>query len=207
MFLFFWRYRTPAPAKVALAYYSGFWGGSFLFGLLAVGRSAQLSLRRSYEARLGALPDADDTGRGFWAAFLVIVLATCWMVWTEMPIQATVFVSRSSLDRLADEALADPENAHLLAGRWAGLYRIDGVEVIGETVVLYIGKDRGSYGLARVPGAPGHRIFNIRHSADMPGYYADFPEDDGRRFPRGERIAGGWFVMFDAYWKVKVGWS
>jgi hypothetical protein len=112
------------------------------------------------------------------------------------------------MDRIANAALADPDNAHLLARRWAGVYFITDVEVIGETVVLYTGKDRGSYGFARVPGVKSDTIFNEPGGEDLPHFFANFPEcKEGRRDVGGRRIEGDWFVVYDSYLWVKVGWS
>ena len=129
------------------------------------------------------------------------------MIWSQLPMRVSFLLSRPGLDSMADEAFADPVNAHLLAGRWAGLYRINGVEVIGNTVVLYLNKDKGSYGFARVPGAAGDLIFNVPGDEDSPHYQRDFPKQVGLKDPEGKRIAGDWFVMYSSYWLVKVGWA
>jgi hypothetical protein len=200
---YFWVYRSPTVAMVGLAYFDDFCTGSFLFGLLAAARWVQLLLRKSYEARLGTCRSRP----WFWPWFLLIAAATYFMVRWQVPMHASFLVSRPALDRLADEALADPANAHLLAGRWAGLYRVVGVQVIGKTVVLYLGTDRGSYGFARVPGAASDLIFNEPGREDDPRYYRDFPRQGHPEDPQGERLAGDWFVMYSWYWLVKVGWS
>jgi hypothetical protein len=125
------------------------------------------------------------------------------MVQSELPLRASVLVSRPLLDRLADKALADPANAHHLAGRWAGLYHVAGVEVLGNTVVLYLGEDKGSYGLLRVPGATTDAINDPPDLLPFP----DFPKGAGAEGPSGKRASGDWFVMYSWYWLVKVGWS
>jgi hypothetical protein len=129
------------------------------------------------------------------------------MLWSEFPMHVSFMLSRPALDGMADEVLNDPANAHLLAGRWAGLYHINGVEVIGNTVVLYLGKDKGNYGFARVPKAAKDAIFNTPGLEDNPHYHGDFPKRDGPKDPVGKRITGDWFVMYSSYWRVKVGWS
>lgn len=116
-------------------------------------------------------------------------------------------ISRSGLDGIADQALADPANARSLAGHWAGLYRVDGVEIINHTVVIYIGKDGGNYGFARVPGAQVDDIFNMPGDEESPNFCQDFPASAGRKDPNGRRIMGDWFMMYSSYWAVKVGWS
>src|SRR5437016_5302817 len=82
---------------------------------------------------------------------LMIVCLSSFALWENLPMRIALLASTPDMDQLADTALADPANAGKLAGRWAGVYRIDGVQVIGKTVVLYVGKDRGDYGFARVP--------------------------------------------------------
>jgi hypothetical protein len=129
------------------------------------------------------------------------------MVSSQFPMHASILLSRSSLDDIADEALTDPANAPLLAGRRTGLYRIAGVEVIGSTVVLYLGQDRGSYGFARVPGATSDVIYNRPDSEDDPQDYRAFPGGHGFSELEGKRLMGDWFVMYSCYWLVKVGWS
>jgi hypothetical protein len=207
MFRYFWVYRSPTVAMVGLAYYYDFCLGSFLFGLLAGCRVVQLLVRNSYEARLKGGSGACRSRRWFWPWLLLVAAGTYFMLWSQLPMHVAFLLSRPALDRMADEALADPANAHLLAGRWAGLYPISGVEVIGNTVVLYLGKDKGSYGFARVPGATEDVIFNMPGDEDNGHYHRDFPKWDGPNYREGKKMAGDWFVMYDAYWLVKVGWS
>jgi hypothetical protein len=207
MFGYFWVYRSPTVAMVALNYYDDFCLGSFLFGLLVAGRGAQLALRNSYEARFGVQSGVCRSGPRFWLWLLVIAAATYFMLRSELPMHASFLLSRPALDRIADEALNEPANAHLLAGRWAGLYRIDGVEVMDSTVILYIGRDKGNYGFARVPQATNDVIFNMPGLEDNPHYHGEFPKRDGLNDPEGKRITGDWFVIYSSYWRVKVGWS
>jgi hypothetical protein len=204
---YFWVYRSPTVAMVGLAYYFDFCLGSFLFGLLAAGRGVQLAVRNVYEARFGLQSGVCRSRRWFWPWLLLIAASTYIMLWSRLPMHLSFLLSRPALDRLADAALNDPANAHLLAGRWAGLYPIDGVEVIGNTVVLYLGKDKGNYGFARVPKAKDDQIFNMPGQKDGPHYQRDFPKHDGPNDPMGKRITEDWFVMYSAYWLVKVGWS
>jgi hypothetical protein len=204
---YFWVYRSPTVAMVGLAYCDDFFFGSFLFGLLAAGRGVQLLLRNACEARFGVIPGAFRSRRWFWPWLLLIGAGTVWMVWSQVPMYAAFQLSRAALDGIADEALADPANAHLLEGRWAGLYRIAGAEVIGKTVVLYLGEDRGSYGFARVPGARTDVIFNQPGSEDNVHNHLEFPQSDGPRDPVGRRIGDDWFAVYSGYWLTKVGWS
>jgi hypothetical protein len=207
MFGYFWVYRSPTVAMVGLAYYYDFCLGSFLFGLLAAGRGVQLLVRNSYEARFGVQSGVCRSRRRFWPWLLVVAAGTFIMLESQTPMHVSFLLSRSALDHMADEALADPANAQRLAGRWAGLYRINGVEVIGNTVVLYLGKDQGSYGFARVPGAATDVIFNMPGLEDSTHYHRDFPKQEGFKDPAGMKIGGDWFVMYSSYWRVKVGWS
>ena len=79
--------------------------------------------------------------------------------------------------------------------------------MIGKTVVLYLGRDRGSYGFARVPGAETNLIDNSSKAENDPQRCADFPKGEGSRDLEGKRIEGDWFVLYSWYWLVKVGWS
>ncbi len=206
-FAFFWVYRSPTVAKVGLAYYHDFCLGSVLFGLIAAGRGAQLLVRNWYVGNVGGYAGLLRSPRWFWPWLLGIAGGTYFMLQYQVPMKLAFALSRPALDRLADEALADRANANLLAGRWAGLYRIAGVEVIGRTVVLYLGQDRGTYGLARVPGAATDSICNRPGSEDKPDHHEDFPKEEHFADRVGERMDGDWFVMYSWYWLVKVGWS
>jgi hypothetical protein len=207
----FWAYGSPTVAMVGLTYYSDFCFGLFLLFMLAAGRGVQRVVRRSYEARFGVESGGLESRRWFWPWVLVIAAATFFAVKSELPMHLGFVLSRPWLDEIADEALNDPANAHLLAERWAGVYRIEGVEVIGRTVVLYLGRDRGNYGFVRVPGATTDVIYNRRGRQDDDAQnHPDFPGEgvEGHhRDPEGRRIAGDWFVMFSSYWLVKIGWS
>jgi hypothetical protein len=81
------------------------------------------------------------------------------------------------------------------------------VEVLGNTVVLYLGRDKGSYGFARVPGAASDVICNRPGLEDDPAQHQDFPKQADPEGPQGQRIASDRFVMYSWYWLVKVGWS
>jgi hypothetical protein len=204
---YFWAYRSPTVAMVGLAYYHDFCLGSFLFGLLAAGRVVQLLVRGECELRLGVVSKALRSRRRFWPWLLGVAAGTSLMLDWQVPMYVSFRLSRPALDALADEALADPANAHRLAGRRAGLYRIAGAEVLGRTVVLYLDRDRGSYGFARVPGAASDLIYHGPGSEDSPEYHRDFPAQRGFPDPVGMRVGGDWFVMYSGYWLVKVGWS
>ncbi len=99
--------------------------------------------------------------------------------------------SRSGFDRVANEALADPVNAHLLAGRWAGLYRIEGVEVIGSTVALFLDADKGTSGSFLAHNATTHQISDYQ-----PIHVSSLAMDYSHPDWEGKRIKDDWFVMF-----------
>jgi hypothetical protein len=198
-----WTYASPFPAKVALANDEDFCCVTTLVGSFAVVRAAQMAIGRRYAARL----KTPYRPRLLWPWLLVIATATRIMLHYEVPLRIGFRLSRPALERLAEEALADPANSSDLAGRWAGVYQIAGVEIIGKTVVLYVGRDRGMYAFARVPGAAADVIFNVPELEDSPHFYGNFPIHEGLHDPQGERIDGDWFVMYSAYWRVKVGWS
>jgi hypothetical protein len=199
---FLWAYRSPTVAMVALEYYFDFYRGFVLFGLVVVGRAAQLGtqvlVRNLYITRFGAHPGVFRSERWFTPWVLMIAGGTYLMLQFQVPMYCSFFLSRPSLNRIVDEALADPANTQLLAGRWAGLYHIAGVEVIGETVVLYLGEDKGSYGFVRAPGAVTDSANNLQN-------HRDFPTGDRDR--AGMRIDGDWFLMYSWYSLVKDGWS
>jgi hypothetical protein len=194
---------------VALTYAGDLCLGPFLFVCLAAARRVQLFAARSYEAKL-RVPPGKYRSRGRFGWWLVgIAGLTLGAVWSGLPMHAAFCLSRPGLDALADEALADPANAHRLAGRRAGVYRVQGVEVIGRTVVLCVDRAEGTYGFARVPGAASDYISNVNNGypSESPHHHGDFPE---YRYPRdlvGERMAGDWFVVFSGYWRIKLGWS
>jgi hypothetical protein len=192
---------------VTWRYYDDFCWGFFLFGLLSAGRAIQVLLRSFCQACYGIPPSVFPTRHWVWPLPFIVGVATFFMVRSELPMRVSFLLSRPALDAVADEALADPVNAHLLAGRQAGLYRIAGVEVIEKTVIIYVGKDKGEFGFARVPGPAPDLIFNSPSSANDPHHWPAFPEQHGSGEPYGKRIKGDWFVIYSWYWSVKVGWS
>jgi hypothetical protein len=204
---YFWVYRTPKVAMVALNYVFDFGLAFFLFAMLAAGRGFQLHLRSCSLAKVGVRADVVQAPRRVLPWLLAITVATYLMLWYRLPMYVSFVLSRPGFEQIAEAALADPANAHLLADRWAGLYYIAGVEVIGSTVVLYVGEDQGTYGFAKVPGAMGDRVWNIPGHEGSPDYHRDFPPIDGWKDRMGQRLAGDWFVIYSGYWSVKIGWS
>lgn len=205
-------YTAPQVAMVALNYYEDFCYGVVVFGAIAAARGAQLYFARRRATGLGLSLHEVMSRRRFWPWFGAVVALTVVVLRQELPLSAGFFVSQQGLDAIADEALADPAGAHRLAGRRAGCYRVAGVEVIGETVVLYLDRPEGQFGFARVPGAQTDRVFNVPRVPDLPDHHPAFPPfeaDRGNGFtdPVGRRIAGDWFVVYSSYWHAKVGWS
>jgi hypothetical protein len=201
---YFWEYRSPAAAMVAVTYCVGACFGMVLFGLLAAGRGVQLFLRSSCAARCQVDPALFRCRSRFWTPFILIAAVTFLMVLFCVPLRLAFLVIRPALDRVAERALADSAYAESMADEWAGVYRIAGVKVIGRTVVMYVGKKHGDYGFARVPGAVhGDLVFNRPGAEDRPGYHSDFPRAH-LGDPVGERITGNWFVMYSSYGAVKL---
>jgi len=198
-FWYFWQYRLPAAAMTAMATYVGLCLGVILFGLLAGGRALQRMLRISCEARLGIAPGAFRSRRRFWPWLIIIAGGTFVTVLAQTPLKMSFAASRPALDHLADQALAHASNAEGPVESWAGLYWISGAEVIGETVVLYVGRNHGDYGFARAPQA-GSRdfIFHRPGAEDQPDYFPDFPSSD-LGDPAGRRLAGNWFVVYSLH--------
>jgi hypothetical protein len=208
MLVALWHYRTPRLAMTALALCMEVCSiGPFFVLLLNAPRFAQLGLRRYIESRLWLPQRVIQKQHPFWPYLVAIIVFGIVAIQMQIPLKVASYLSESAFDELADAALADPENADQLANRWAGLYPISGVEVIGKTVVLYVGLDRGSYGFARVPDAPADEIFHVPWAKDQPSHCEEFPKIEGSRDPHGKRIYGDWFVVYSYYWSIKIGWS
>lgn len=195
-----WRYRSPTVAMVGMAYYADLSTGFLLLGLFAIARVLQRLARRFYESKY-AVADGDlRSKRRFWTWLLAMAAGTFFLVWSQAPMHVSFLLSRPSLDAIASKAIVDPANAHLLANRWAGLYHITDVEVVGSTVVLYLDQKEGRYGFALLPGAKVDTI----DSQNAPLYNLDFPKQTDRA---GKRIIGDWFVLYSSYDLEKLGWS
>lgn len=145
----FWKYRSPSVAMKHMTPLDDYFLAILFFGGLAVIRGAQVLVRYSAEIECG-LPHQFSRLRNWCLPWLFLIAAGIYFgIGEEWPMRASFWWSRSAFDRLADEALADPDNAHLLGGRWAGLYRIDRVEVTGPIVSLYLDKVEGISGFGR----------------------------------------------------------
>jgi hypothetical protein len=210
-FWFFWTYSSPTLAMVGATHYDDFFLGVILFGLVAAARAIQLLVRSSCEWFFDVRPGWFRSLRWFWPWLIAIPGATAIMVQWDVPLKVGFWLSRPALDGIADAALADPNHAYLLAGRQAGLYRIAGVEVIDQTVVLYLGRNKGEYGFARVPSATTDVVANVPDDDHNCNTFAShcqaFPEQHGGHDPEGMRMKDDWFVMYSWWGWIKVGWS
>jgi len=191
----FWVCKSPAVAMIAEKHYVAIGLSLILLYVFAWVRVFQERWRNFYEERYLIPTGAYRSRRWFLPWLLVIAGATFFMLVHELPIYVSFQLSCSALDRIADEALADPTNLHLLAGRRAGLYRVEKVEAIGGTVVLYIDQSEGTYGFARVPGVRNDVIHNWGNKDD-PNYHQDFPEPKYPGDLEGQRIAGDWYLVY-----------
>jgi hypothetical protein len=168
----------------------------------------QLGARKVCLAAMGSGQHVPRARWSFWPWFLLLLGAGYLAGLSNLPMQAGFYLSRSAMDRLAAEALSNPEKCEQLVGRWAGVYPIEGIEVIGQTVVLYTAHDRGFYGFLRAPGARSDKIFYDSTNTNE-HHFAEFPRSDDRiegdRWA--QRVRGEWFVMYSVYWRIKDGWS
>ena len=142
---FFWRYHSPAVAMDGLCYIEDFCLAALFFGLLAVIRGAQVLVRYSTELTYRT-PHQFLRFRSWCLPWLFLIAAVIYFgIGEQWPLRVSFWWSRPGLDRLANKALADPDNAHHLAGQWAGLYRIADVEVSGSNVIaIYLEKGNGT---------------------------------------------------------------
>src|SRR4051812_30835718 len=68
----YWAHRSPSVALVADAYVGDLCSGSFLFGMLVVGRCVQLLVRNWFATGLGLDRDAYSSRLWFWPWLFVI---------------------------------------------------------------------------------------------------------------------------------------
>jgi hypothetical protein len=206
---YFWRYRSPTVAMVGWTAVEDFWLAALFFGLLAGLRGYQVLVRYCAEIECG-VPHQFFRLRSWCMPWLFLIAAGIYFgIGEQWPMRVCFWCSRPALDHLANEALADPPNAQLLAGQWAGLYRIEGVRVLGASVVLYLDEDEGNYAFVRAPGA----------TKDLIHHHGNHADDDDREYPEfpaasksesdllGKRLNDDWFVMYSWYRLVKVGWG
>jgi hypothetical protein len=194
---FFWEYRSPAIAVNLLSHIGGFFFGALFFGLLAVVRGAQVLVRYSTELTYRT-PHQFLRFRSWCLPWLFLIAAVIYYgVGEDWPMRISFWWSRSALDRLANKALADPDNAHLLAGQWAGVYRIVSVEVIGSTVILYLDEDKRSEGFVREPRTSSDNIQN-QDPVESGDYhlFTTFPKGGDLENRVGKRMSDEWFVMY-----------
>ncbi len=201
----FWEYRLPQTAMHALGYVEIFVLSGVFLAMLATARRLQLGLRAFYERRLNDADKSYRSKRRFWSWLLLMAAATTVGLWTRLPLGAGFLVSRATLNQIADEALAQPERLKQQTPRWAGVYEIARIEVIGTTVVVYIGDD--PFGFARVPTAASNIVFNREGIPPDERRCKDFPIRQGFESCEGDRIFADWFVVYTWYGWNKIGWS
>ncbi|HEY4311906.1 MAG TPA: hypothetical protein VGN12_20835 [Pirellulales bacterium] len=203
-----WEYRLPSVAMVRFNYADDVCAGLALLVVIAITRGLQSALRAFVELGRGIAPGTYQSRRRLWAPLLVLGAVAYGLVWAEILMHAGFWFSRAAMERLADSALAHPRAARIGGNCWAGLYYVYDVEIIGQTVVLYLDEDQSTYGFARVPGFTRDPVFNIPHlPTTEPGLYRDFPARAGFQDREGERIMHDWLVVYSSYWRVKLGWS
>ena len=198
MAYYLWVLRLPAESIRASWYWEFYFFCLLLFGL----RAPQKMLRWLL---IGWWPLPQESRRWFLPWISAIIVLGSMAAENRWPLKLAVYLSRPAFDRLADEAIADPNNASSLSGRWVGLYRIGGVQVVGTNLVaLHLRSERGNYGFLRMPNGPAH----IQHFYEN---YPDHPEQPAKPYEGGGdaiwRVARDWYVMFNSYWAVKDGWS
>lgn len=191
-----WNLREPQTSMIAEWFFGWYFTCTLLLGI----RALQLLARRMTVDTLQARPFAKRL-RCRWPAWpflsLAIVLASV-AAEHHWPLMWAFTASRSSLDSLAQRALAQPSKTAILAPTSTGILRIDSIEIYdGQVVVIYTAtRDGSKWGFMRIPGCDKD----------------EFPLDyfaPGNKFhmQRARRLSGDWFLLFDAYWAVKVGWS
>jgi hypothetical protein len=204
---YLWLMRQPSVSLVALE-------STYAFGqmalLLPAGRIFQRFLVRGYEIYYDIPAGLYRSNRQFWPWAVLFLGTAVGAKHYELPMQAGFLISRPAMDRLADAARADPTNAYLLKGSWAGVYQVVKVEVIGEAVVILTSQNRSDYGFIYAPGAHSDLIRSSSENGENDeNSYKSFPKSefgmDDDRYAK--RIHGDWFVMYSAYWLIKDGWS
>lgn len=98
--------RTPEVALQAWARINCLAEGAYLFGALAAARVAQLLLTNWCEA--GGRPGPHRSPLNFFPWLVGDAVGASLLVWSDLPLRASVRVSRPWLDALADEALRAP---------------------------------------------------------------------------------------------------
>jgi hypothetical protein len=204
----FWDYASPRMAMRALSLQMDLCSnGPMFLVLLLSARVAQFVARAFFERRLNLPRSVLRSRHSFWPYLIGIVILSGYALQQNWPLKVGICLCAPAFDRVADAALADPDNAKKWTGQWVGLYYIRGVEVIGKTVVLYTNKHRGDYGFARVPSARADFIMN-HPDHDEP--CKEFPKQgnrEGQGDPVGTRLEGDWFVMYSHFWFLKDVWS
>ena len=196
LFCAFWRLRLPQSAMGAPAL------PEFLATapiLMIGGRVTQLFLRSVFQGIYGLSSIELRSRRWFWPYFTGLVMFGYFAVSGRWPLGLGFAMSRSAMDRVADQALADPARASRFVGQRVGPYEIKGVQVVGETVLLYLDEENGSLGFARVPRAKTHTIRAKAGRLNDHEICDDLPNDSRSHDRVGMRVGGSWFVVYSSY--------
>lgn len=107
MLLFISWSRNPFPSMVGV-----FYPGFFLVGCLPIAlvRRFQIDFKKHFEKKLGLEPNLLRTGTPFRYWFVPIVAVTWLIIYQQLPLVYAFQWSQTSLDQLADEALANPDD-------------------------------------------------------------------------------------------------
>ncbi len=193
-----WALHPPQCAMMATWYH----GWTNACAAVVIARLAQLGVRylaaeqfghRAYLRRLRSQTPA-------WLLLGVILSAATIAARERWPMRLAFAISQTELEELADRALTLGAGAKGLAPATAGVFEVSTVFVPEDGAVIlytYEGvKPPGQWGFARMPNRPDHiRDMNPRRN-ERP-----FDLLDARR------ITGDWYVLYNAYWAVKDGWS
>jgi hypothetical protein len=180
---YFWKYRSPAVAMSEWTQIKDTDIAALFFGMLALIRGVQVLLRYSAELEYRA-PHQIRRFRSWCLPWLFLIAVVIYFgIGENWPLRVSFWWSRSALDRVANEALADPDHAYLLAGKGAGLYRVAGVEVSGKSVAISVEQGNHTSGFVRAPTKPTDTPYiNFSEDADE-GWGAKWIKDD-------------WFVIY-----------
>lgn len=188
-----WPLHSPVHACVATWYYSFYFHTALLLG----GWFFLLVVQRCF--------DAEEFGKRLpshaaaWLMIFLIVGVGIVAAERKWPLQAAFAFSQSSLDAIADEALADPKTLDRFANRRAGCFWVTNVGVSDSTVILFIAPD---YGFARMPVVLEEPVRTARGPLVAVRFATVSNTSAAAR-----RINGEWFVLFDWHLAFKDGWS
>jgi hypothetical protein len=187
-----WEFSSPLVAMGDLGIVA-FLGTVFF---LQLARLAQYPVRWVFEGYCNAYPNPYLSRRPFWPWFVLLTFGAIVLAATRLPLTLGFLVSAPAMNRIADDALADPIIVAELGGQRAGIYQIEEVEVVGQTVVLYLHRTPwGSYSFVRAGGATENR-----YRGSLPGLPVspiDHVDPNKEYFPAmADRVWGDWFVRY-----------